>query len=130
MIISQFKSAQFGMLALGILFAIFLLLNYGCGQTTEDEIMSEAPVAEKIPKELILHGDTRIDNYYWLNQRENPKVIAYLEAENKYKETMMESTETLQADLFEEATVIPRVSKAMDAIKHKYGEKMIQRGVI
>jgi hypothetical protein len=36
------------------------------------------------PKELIIHGHKRIDNYYWLNERENPEVIAYLKAENDY----------------------------------------------
>ena len=42
------------------------------------------PVAKKIKKELITHGHVRVDNYYWLNERENPEVITYLEAENSY----------------------------------------------
>ena len=53
-------------------------------------------------KELTIHGDTRIDNYYWMNERENPEVIAYLEAENAYKDAVMKSTEALQEKLFEE----------------------------
>ncbi|MCK7556959.1 hypothetical protein MKQ70_18840 [Chitinophaga sedimenti] len=53
--------------------------------TNEAWINIKAPQAEKIPKEMTIHGDKRIDDYYWLNERENPKVIAYLEAENKYR---------------------------------------------
>lgn len=60
------------------------------------------PVAKKIPKELTVHGDTRIDNYYWMNERENPEVIAHLEAENAYKEAVMAHTKPLQNKLFEE----------------------------
>ncbi|MFW5755777.1 MAG: S9 family peptidase [Tangfeifania sp.] len=60
------------------------------------------PVAKKIPKELTTHGHTRVDNYYWMNQREDPEVIAHLEAENAYKDAMMKHTEALQDDLFEE----------------------------
>jgi oligopeptidase B len=60
------------------------------------------PVAEKIPKNLTTHGHTRIDNYYWMNQREDPEVIAHLEAENAYKEAVMKHTETMQDGLFDE----------------------------
>ncbi len=60
------------------------------------------PVAKKIPKELTIHGDTRIDNYYWMNDRDNPEVIAHLEAENAYTDAIMKHTEPLQEKLFEE----------------------------
>lgn len=60
------------------------------------------PVANKIPKELSIHGDTRIDNYYWLNERENPDVIAYLTAENEYKDQMLAHTKEFQEKLFQE----------------------------
>ena len=43
----------------------------------------EKPVAKKYPRELIKHGDIRIDNYYWLNERENPEVIDYLQQEKR-----------------------------------------------
>ncbi|TWP28645.1 S9 family peptidase [Apibacter muscae] len=60
------------------------------------------PKAKKIPKELKIHQDIRIDNYYWLNNQENPEVIQYLEQENKYTEEKLESTEELQRKLFKE----------------------------
>lgn len=60
------------------------------------------PKAKKINKTLSIHGDTRIDPYYWLNERENPEVIQYLEEENAYCDFMMKDTEELQNQLFEE----------------------------
>lgn len=61
-----------------------------------------APKAKKIEKKLEKHGDVRIDNYYWLNDRENPEVIEYLKAENAYTEAMLKDTEAFQAELFTE----------------------------
>ena len=61
-----------------------------------------APVVERKPHELEAHGDVRIDDYYWLRERTNPEVLAYLEAENTYTAAVMASTEGLQTELFEE----------------------------
>ncbi|UMB60874.1 S9 family peptidase [Lutibacter sp. A80] len=61
-----------------------------------------APIADKIEKKLITHNDVRIDNYYWLNDREDPKVIDYLNAENKYYSEITAHTKKFQEDLFEE----------------------------
>ncbi|MBI3472141.1 MAG: hypothetical protein HY013_12360, partial [Candidatus Solibacter usitatus] len=46
----------------------------------------QPPIAKKIPKSIVTHGDTRVDDYFWLRDRKNPEVIAYLEAENRYTE--------------------------------------------
>lgn len=62
----------------------------------------KAPQAKKIEKILEIHGDTRIDNYFWMNEKENPEVIKYLEEENAYEEAMMQDTLALQEELFEE----------------------------
>lgn len=61
-----------------------------------------APRAKKFPHNLEKHGDVRIDDYYWLNDRENKDVIAYLEAENMYTYRELKETETFQENLFEE----------------------------
>ncbi len=66
----------------------------------KDEI--QTPVAERIKKELICLGDTRIDYFYWMNQRENPKVVKYLEDENNYLSEKLKHTEKLQETLFDE----------------------------
>ena len=65
------------------------------------------PVAEKKSKELIAHGDTRIDNYYWMNDYfkkgpDSTKVVDYLKAENAYYDTMMSRTKNLQENLYTE----------------------------
>jgi len=60
------------------------------------------PVADMIPVNLETHGHVRNDNYFWMKERENPKVMEYLKAENAYLDTMMASTRPLQEKLFEE----------------------------
>ncbi|WP_339893588.1 S9 family peptidase [uncultured Algibacter sp.] len=62
----------------------------------------QVPLAKKVPKELTIHNDKRIDNYYWLNDKNNSDVIAYLNAENAYTKQMTLHTEGFQKDLFEE----------------------------
>ena len=67
-----------------------------------DKATPRSPVARKVPKILVTHGDERVDEYYWLRDRSNPGVIEYLEAENRYTYEMMRHTEALQKKLFEE----------------------------
>ena len=54
----------------------------GCGESPTERV--EAPVARVEPTELVTHGRTRVDDYYWLRERENPEVVEYLTAENEY----------------------------------------------
>ncbi|MFD1315823.1 S9 family peptidase [Namhaeicola litoreus] len=68
----------------------------------EEKKMVLAPIAEKIEKKLEIHGDTRIDPYYWLNDRDNPKVIDYLKAENEYYDQITVHTKQFQEELFQE----------------------------
>lgn len=60
------------------------------------------PVAKIIPHKLVKHKHTRVDNYYWLNDRENPEVIDYLNKENEYYHSVTAETKGFQAELFEE----------------------------
>jgi oligopeptidase B len=60
------------------------------------------PVAPIEAKELTMHGHTRIDNYYWMNNREDQRVIDYLNAENEYYKEMTAHTKKFQEELFEE----------------------------
>jgi len=66
------------------------------------ETSLQPPAAKIVPKELTVHGDTRIDNYFWLRDRSDPDTIAYLEDENNYTRTRMRHTEKLQANLYAE----------------------------
>jgi len=63
---------------------------------------SRPPVAAVVPHRLVAHGDVRVDNYFWLGERDNPAVIAYLEAENAYTDAVMEDTGQLRQELFGE----------------------------
>jgi oligopeptidase B len=78
------------------------------------------PVAEKHPKSLITHGDERIDNYFWLRDSQNPQTIAYLEAENAYTEAMMQHTETLQANLYNE--MLARIKETDLSVPYQQGD--------
>lgn len=60
------------------------------------------PIAKQIPKSLIAHDDKRVDNYFWLNDREDQEVIDYLNAENAYTNKVLKHTEFFQKALFEE----------------------------
>ncbi len=98
---------------------VWVLIFLGSFCTTEKraEDMPLPPIAEKIPKELTIHGDTRVDNYYWLNERENPKVVAYLEAENAYKDAVLKHTAEFQENLFDE--MVGRIKQTDMSVPYK-----------
>ncbi len=77
------------------------LLLASC-QSSED--LLEPPIAKIVPKAFEEHGSTRVDNYYWLNERDSPEVIAYLEAENAFAERATEHSKPLQEALVKEFT--------------------------
>jgi len=60
------------------------------------------PTAKVSPKTDTLHGDTRIDDYFWMREKSSPEVIAYLEAENAYADSVLAPTQGLQETLYAE----------------------------
>ncbi len=62
------------------------------------------PVAQRIAHRLNAHNDERVDHYFWLNDRDNPDAMAYLEAENRYFDEVMADSQDLQGKLYEEMT--------------------------
>src|ERR1700745_95462 len=62
----------------------------------------QPPAARREPVEHVLHGDRRIDDYAWLREKENPEVIAYLNAENAYTDSFLRETEPFQEKLYQE----------------------------
>jgi oligopeptidase B len=60
------------------------------------------PVAKRVPKVESLHGDTRVDNYFWLREKDNPDVINHLKAEDAYAQAMMAPTKDFQETLYNE----------------------------
>ena len=109
------KMKMSSMRAISVYSIILLLFFIGSGCKGVKKV--EPPVAEKIRKELAIHGLTRVDNYYWLNERDNPKVIEYLKAENEYKETVMKHTEELQEKLFNE--IVGRIKQTDMSVPYK-----------
>jgi len=85
-----------------LILIISLTFATSCKTTLMKQNDDMAPKAAKKPKEFRNHTDHRIDNYYWLNERENPEVITYLDAENKYYENATTHTKILQESLFKE----------------------------
>ena len=86
---------------------VFLLIGLAACSGAYDEgppADLEPPLAAVVPHELENLGDVRVDNYYWLNQRENPDTIAYLDAENDYTDAMTAHTVSLQKTLVSEFT--------------------------
>ena len=82
---------------------LFLLTisTMSIGQTMKNTGLA-TPVVQVKPKEMKIHDHTRVDNYYWLNERENPEVINYLKAENTYLDAVMSPVKSLQEKLFQE----------------------------
>jgi len=93
-------------------------------QRAEDNILPAShptpPVAKVEPVELTNHGHTRVDPYFWLRDRENPEVIAYLEAGNAYTDAMMVKTGTLQDRIFEE--IKSRIKQDDSTVPYQYGD--------
>lgn len=80
---------------------VIFAANAQSNKTKMTETISP-PLAAVKPKQLEKHGDVRTDNYYWLNERENPEVIDYLNKENAYYNAMTAGQKQFQKDLFEE----------------------------
>jgi oligopeptidase B len=75
------------------------------------------PIARREPLEHLLHGDRRIDHYAWLREKENPEVIAYLEAENFYTDAILRPTEPFQEKLYQE--MLGRILQTDLSVPHR-----------
>lgn len=106
------KRSNFSILIIALVF-ITACNNTNPKEETPETNMPQAPVAKKIAKELSMHGDVRVDDYYWMKLSDEQKnaetkddqtndVLAYLEAENSYTKDKMSHTEQFQEKLFDE----------------------------
>ena len=80
---------------------------------------SAPPVAKQIPKVTEINGHELVDNYFWLRDKKNPDVKAYLDAENAYTEGVMKFTEPLQKKLYGE--LLSRIKETDVDVPYKYG---------
>ena len=106
-----------------ILSLIFVFLFTACKNkiNMNFDTSTQAPTAEQIPYQLKEHGDIRVDNYYWMKERDNPEVIDYLERENDYFNKMTAEIDSFREDLFEELKLKNFVKKGEILINLKSG---------
>ncbi|HTC57114.1 MAG TPA: S9 family peptidase [Candidatus Sulfotelmatobacter sp.] len=78
------------------------------------------PVAKKVPKTTQVNGRTLVDNYFWLRDKKNPEVKAYLEAENAYTDAVMKPTEAFQKRLYDE--MLGRIKETDVGVPYKKGD--------
>lgn len=81
--------------------------------------LAAPPVAKKVPKFTEINGRKLVDNYFWLRDKKNPEVKAYLEAENAYTDAVMKPTEALQKKLDEE--MLTRIKETDVEVPYKEG---------
>jgi oligopeptidase B len=93
---------------------------FSCDTKTQKSMseLPEAPLAKQIPKNLTIHGDVRVDEFYWLNDRDNPEVIDYLNKENDYYHAHTAHTKEFQTSLFEEMK--SRIKEDDSSVPYKY----------
>ena len=103
------------------IFSLILISSLFSCDTKTQKSMSElpnAPIAKQIPKNLTMHDDVRVDKFYWLNDRENPEVIDYLNKENDYYNAHTGHTKKFQTDLFDEMK--SRIKEDDSSVPYKY----------
>jgi oligopeptidase B len=98
-----------------------LALAVTIGRAADDTPSSlpAPPVAKKAPKTTEINGQKLVDNYYWLRDKQNPEVKAYLEAENAYTDAVMKPTEGLQKKLYDE--MLSRIKETDVEVPYKDG---------
>ncbi|MEP6913348.1 MAG: S9 family peptidase [bacterium] len=103
--------------ALIILSAIAVFVTNGLAQNGE---ATKPPMTEKNPKTTRIHDQTLVDNYFWLREKTNPKVLAHLEAENAYASAVMKPTAALQEKLYNE--MVGHIKETDDSVPYRRGD--------
>ena len=100
-----------------ILFTTFLSALVAVGLACGSKEQPTPPVAKISPKVDTFHSEIRTDDYFWLRDREDPDVIAYLEAENQYAEEVMAHTNEFQKELYDE--ILSRIKETDEDVPTK-----------
>jgi oligopeptidase B len=77
------------------------------------------PVAKRVPRVEVIHGDTRHDDYYWMRRKDDPEVTAYLTAENAYADAVMKPTQAFQQGLY--AEMLARIKEDDQSVPYRQG---------
>ena len=95
----------------------------GCGTPDPgglDGVVAPPPVADTQPKTITVHGDSRVDPYFWLREKSNPKVMEYLRAEDAYADGVMKPTVPLQDALYKE--MLGHLKETDDTVPYRRGD--------
>ena len=109
-----------GRIALVILASVVLISVFALSAADTSSSLPAPPVAKKEPKITDVNGQKLVDNYYWLRDKKNPAVKAYLEAENAYTDAVMKPTEPLQNKLYGE--MLSRIKETDVEVPYKEGD--------
>jgi oligopeptidase B len=110
------KSIRVHRLALAVLLLALLPAIFAADNSAP---LPAPPVAKKVPKTTEINGRTMVDNYFWLRDKPNPEVKAYLEAENAYTDAAMKPTEAFQKHLYDE--MLSRVKETDVDVPYREG---------
>ncbi|MBL7995058.1 S9 family peptidase [bacterium] len=86
----------------------------------KNPVLLNFPIAKKDRIITAIHNEIRADDYFWLRDKNNPDVIAYLEEENKYTTELMAHTEILQEKLYQE--MVARIKETDESVPQKWGD--------
>src|SRR6204780_2355799 len=111
-----FRHLYSTLLAVGLVLLSSVLVLPAADTTSS---LPAPPVAKKEPKTTEINGRKLVDNYYWLREKKNPEVKAYLEAENVYTDAVMKPTEPLQKKLYGE--MLSRIKETDVEVPYKDG---------
>ena len=100
----------------GILGAVMIFVLMAADSGT----LPAPPVAKKVEHVTEIHGHKLVDEYFWLRDKPNPEVRAYLEAENAYTDAVMKPTEAFQKKLYDE--MLSRIKETDVEVPYKEGD--------
>src|SRR5467141_5452297 len=103
-----------------VISSLILTSGYALAADDASSSLPAPPVAKKAPKTTEINGRAMVDNYFWLREKKNPEVKAYLEAENAYTDALMKPTEALQKKLYDE--MLSRIKETDVEVPYKQGE--------
>ncbi len=102
-----------------VLALLMTTLSFNRSASAQDRALAWPPEARKVPKVEMVHGDRRVDDYFWLREKTNPEVTAYLEAENAYADAVMKPTEAFQEALYKE--MLARIQETDLSVPYRKG---------
>jgi oligopeptidase B len=115
----KFKQREEVMMKPGVFVAMLALgLRLGAA-AVQDSNPGRPPVAKRAPKTTVIHGETLVDDYFWLREKSNPEVLQHLESESAYADAIMKPTIAFQETLYKE--MLGRIKETDMNVPYKKG---------